>query len=225
MRFRVPILLWMMSAGLCSCAPAPSHQKAEKTVIGRPPPPAEDPFFVVTLPRRAQPAQSSGLIGELESKAEGLAPHGTDVKPPETSGLHKSAATDVLRPNPTNTEPVPHDDKGHKKNGFASSPPGLSGENSPPALPGVGRDTKDARTPGPTPKISSPSCFSCVKICPATETDCPNQDVVCGWGRAKRVATARSLALAECEASLEMVQEMPPWNGITGHCPTPTCSR
>jgi hypothetical protein len=236
-QLRTPIMLWMMAAAvLSSCAP-PSHHKPETGVIGKPPAPAEDPFFVVKLPKQAERAQASGVIGDLPSADAAPNKPEVTVKPPAADDPPAELKT-AVKPKkisppvpaskllPEVTKPLP--DKIDKP---GSSPPGpelaLTDKVQVPKQPKVER----APTVLPQPKLpeirqerARPTCFSCVKICPLDDMNCPNQDVLCGWARAEDVNAARALARAECEGSLEMTQQMPPWKGITGHCPAPTCS-
>ena len=252
MPLRTPIMLWMMAtAALLSCA-APSQQTSETNVIGRPPAPAEDPFFVVKLPRQAEPAQASGIIGDLPVKDVDPKPAREPNTTPQTGVVSDESPTvspptpavealppkttlspaKVAPPSPTPVEPMPsHVDNIDNVDNVDKAEPIASamdtGKEKTPVDAPIEKRAKEVsrlRPPVVHQERSRPTCFSCVKICPADNIDCLNQDVICGWGRADRVADASSLALAECQGSLEMAQQMPPWKKIRGHCPTPTCT-
>jgi hypothetical protein len=89
---------------------------------------------------------------------------------------------------------------------------------------GQGEGEVATRAPQESQSPEEPQCFSCVRICP-TSGDCDQakDDVICGWGVHERADTAKRLAKAECDATLDMARQMPVWSEIAGDCPTATC--
>lgn len=86
--------------------------------------------------------------------------------------------------------------------------------------------TPKATTPSPT-KSKGPQCYSCVRLCPASDTseDCSKskEDLICGWGTAPSSEDAMKLAQGQCNAVLEMVRDGAQWSSVSGQCPVASC--
>lgn len=95
----------------------------------------------------------------------------------------------------------------------------------PPAEPdkGVAVRTNPPAEPGAT----SYQCFSCVKICPSSDTtsDCSRskEDMICGWGTSQSIEESMTAARGQCDAALNMARQMPQWSEISGRCPVASC--
>lgn len=71
-------------AQLTACGGAQSQEQSQE-LQGAPPTAREDPFFFVAMPAEAEPAETTGMIGEEETPAAAAPPEGAPEPPPKTS--------------------------------------------------------------------------------------------------------------------------------------------
>lgn len=195
-------LLLSILVGCSSSDAARKDDSSGDELIGAPPSRDRDPFASQALPPESARAPTSGRM---------------DIDP---SSLPEDRS---LTPRPATAQPAaPSKEHVEEAERESSRPPSSAVVTPPPAV-------EDPEvTASPSPRGTPPHrCFSCVRICPATDTtgDCSDskEDMICGWGTALDEYEATKLARAQCDAALDMAREMPRFSRIDGACPVASC--
>lgn len=201
-------LVCALACALAACTTSKQDTAPDEEIIGRPPDRAEDPFAADVLPPEAVRAEASGTIGEPEPAEPTPEPVEPDPDP--------VAVEPAPEPDPVAAEPEPAPDPDPE--------PSPRDETSRPAA--MASRAQPDRDPEPVDDGLF-RCFSCVRICLLTDDTpgCSNspEDLICGWGTSMDERDARELAQRECDATLDMVREMPRFSRIEGSCPPASC--
>lgn len=226
--------LMLVSASLATAGctgPATRTQSELDTMIGRPPPPGEDPFFIQAIPADAIAVDPSGNIGvDIHNPAPQPQPPGATARA-EIARLE--AQIQKLEAEKTRLESARAqtarlqaqlEEAQRDKSQLAAQLDAAQqrAEAAQREIESARQQPKDGQT-APLPP-TTPQCFSCVRICP-TARGCDNtdEDVICGWGTHADAAQARQVARAQCDATLDLARQMPVWSRIDGQCPPATC--
>ena len=153
----------------------------------------------------------------------------------KTSEIKNESADEIIgRPPPKDDDPfanraLPADAVPASSSGTVGDTD--PGKTEPPAEervePAVAKKAEPERQPENVQNQPGYRCFSCVRICPDSDPtpDCSRtpENIIWGWGTSDRETDARSLARAECDATLDLARGMPRYSRIDGGCPAATC--
>lgn len=235
-------LVWLLTlvfVGGCA-TPADKPQEPSDTIVGKPPPADEDPFFIQGALSEANRVDTRGRI-EPEEPAAAAQPANEDVQPddeniqPEASAPKKTAPADPEENEVASASKEAVSEAAekpqHEQDSTVETQPEPKTRVAPRGeLASVTKSAPPktrARLPEPTVPPETPTqphCFSCVKICPVEGgCDQADEDIICGWGTQERADEAKTLARAQCDATLDLARQMPVWSRIDGECPPAAC--
>jgi len=219
----------VIAFGLGCSAPKPTP--TSEGLVGRPPPPSEDPFYFVAMERAVQ-VESSGVV---EPDPPDFSRERAEIR----QKLSELEARELQIREEFERLGRERDQLAESSNSLKASQAAMRRERD--ELDELRRSLQSARATAvapdpekvvpknleaPKPVYTEVQCVSCVSICPMIggQMKCPREeDLVCGWGSHPDQKTASQLALAECNGALRLMEGSKVYGEIGGECPRPSC--
>lgn len=239
------IVLVLILAG-CA-APEAEKKRPADDLIGRPPPPSEDPFYFVAMEKAVRvdttgtvepdpvdpdPVNASSVdvtktvesevsaadIAKFESRERELRLREAELSRREAEVESKYAELATREFELEKKNESVRAELQARESGIVSAREEVEA---------LRREVEAARKAPPKPKPSGYQCMSCVSVCPVVDgrAVCHGEDdMVCGWGVHDSKETASKAAVAECRGALDLMESGKEYREIRGNCPAATCS-
>lgn len=208
----------------------PKETPPSDSLIGRPPPASEDPFYFVAM-ERAVPVESSGMVEadpvpDLSAERKEIQRRTAELEEREGQIRKEFERLGQER------DQVDELSKSLSESRVALEQERQKLEDLRRSLGTAQRETVARAEKVPSEAVTEPSrirevqCVACVSICPVIngKMTCPKEeDLVCGWGSHADGKIASELAAAECNGALRLMEGSKVYGEIGGECPRPSC--
>lgn len=243
------IVLVLILAG-CA-APEAEKKRPADDLIGRPPPPSEDPFYFVAM-EKAVRVDTTGTVEPDPVEPDSVQPDPVDpntevtkTTDPPVSAVNLAEFESRERElrlreaelsrreaevESKYAELAKREFEVEKRNesvraDLLARESGIASALE--EVEALRREVEASRKAPPKAKYSGYQCMSCVSVCPIVDgrAVCQGEDdMVCGWGVHDSKETASKAAVAECRGALDLMESGSEYREIRGNCPAATCS-